>query len=255
MRLVRVAGSYGGTREQRLWAALAGVVGLGAAGLALVVCDAGSGLCHPTVLRLALGFAAITIALRLGRPVMRPLRRVRNRRRGERLVADLLGGLPDDYWLVNDVNLGLARGTIDHVLIGPCGVVVIEANQLAGHIRCWGTNWSVNGSQRADISQRVNSAACAIRYYLTERHPDLTASVLRWVESIVVFTHPLCHVEASDAPATIVRYSQLYQAVLELSRKHRLAPATASQLAETLAKSQPARGDAAVEGRAVTSSS
>jgi hypothetical protein len=107
----------------------------------------------------------------------------------------------------------------------------------------------VNGSQRADISQRVNSAACAIRYYLTERHPDLTASVLRWVESIVVFTHPLCHVEASDAPATIVRYSQLYQAVLELSRKHRLAPGTAGQLAETLAKSQPARGGAAVEGR------
>ena len=255
MRLVRVGGSYGGSREQRLWAALAGVVGLGAAGLALVVCDAGSGLCHPTVLRLALGFAAMGIALRLGRPVIRPLRRARSGRRGERLVADLLGGLPDDYWLVNDVNLGLARGTIDHVLIGPCGVVVIEANQLAGQIRCWGNNWSVNGTQRADIGQRVNSAACAIRYYLTERHPDLAASVLRWVESIVVFTHPLCHVEASDAPATIVRYSQLYHAVLELSRKHRVAPPTASQLAETLAKSRPARAAAAVESSPVTSES
>jgi len=253
MRLVRVGGSYEGSREQRLWAALVGLVGLGIAGIALVVCDSGGGLCHPTLLRLAGGFAAIAIAVRLGRPVTRLLRRVRNGRRGERLVADLLSGLPDDYWLVNDVTLGLARGTIDHVLIGPCGVVVIETKQLAGHIRCWGNNWSVNGSRRADISQHVNSAACAIRYFLSERHPDLAASVLRWVESIVVFTHPLCHVEASDASATVVRYSQLYQAVLELSRKHRLPRPTASQLAQTLVTSRQARDAAVVERSAVTS--
>jgi Nuclease-related domain len=255
MRLVRVGGTYEGSREQRLWAALVALIGLGIGGLALVVCDAGSGLCHPTLLRLGAGFAAIVIALRLGRPVMRLLRRVRHGRRGERLVADLLSGLPDDYWLVNDVTLGLARGTIDHVLIGPCGVVVIETKQLAGHIRCWGNNWSVNGSRRADISQHVNSAACAIRYFLNERHPDLAASVLRWVESIIVFTHPLCHVEASDAPATVVRYSQLYQVVLDLSRKHRLAPLTASQLAQTLATSQQPRGTAVVERDALTSAS
>jgi hypothetical protein len=161
------------------------------------------------------------------------------------LVADLLSGLPDDYWLISDVTLGLARGTIDHVLIGPCGVVVIETNRLAGHIRCWGTSWSVNGSHRPDISQHVNSAACAIRYFLAERHPDLTASVLRWVESIVVFTHPLSHVEASDARATIIRYSQLYQVVIELSRKHRLPPITATLLAQTLATSQARPGGVA----------
>jgi Nuclease-related domain len=252
MRLVRVGGSYEGNREQRLWAALAGVIGLAIAGIALVVCDAGSGFCHPTVLRMGAGFAVVVIAFRVGRPVARLLRRVRNGRRGERLVADLLSGLPDDYWLVNDVSLGLARGTIDHVLVGPCGVVVIDARDLAGNIRCWGNSWSVNGYGHTDISQRVNSGACAIRYFLSARHPELAASALRWVESIVVFTHPLCHVEASDARATVVRYSQLYQAVVELSRKHRLAPVTASQLAQTLATLQARDGDAVAPG-AVTS--
>ena len=252
MRLVRVGASYDGRREQRLWAALLGLIGLATAGIALVVCDAGSGFCHPTLLRLALGSAAVVVAFRLGRPVARLLRRVRNSRRAERLVADLLSGLPDDYWLVNDVTLGLARGTIDHVLIGPCGVVVIETKQIAGHVRCWGSSWSINGDRRGDISQHVNSGACAIRYFLTERHPDLAASVLRWVEAIVVFTHPLSHVEASDARATIVRYSQLYQVVLELSRKHRLSPPTAALLADTLAASQ-ARGGALAERGALTS--
>ena len=254
MRLIRVGESYGGNREQRLWAALAGSIGLGIAGLALVVCDTGGGLCHPTLLRLALGFAAIVLALRLGRPVARLLRRARHGRRDERLVADLLGGLPDDYWLVNDVPLGFARGTIDHVLIGPCGVVVIETRRIAGHIRCWGSEWALDGSRRGDISQHVNSAACAIRHFLSEHHPELAASVLRWVESIVVFTHPLCHVEASDTPATVIRYSRLYQEVLELSRKHRVAPLMASQLAQTLTELQRPR-DAAVEPDALTSAS
>ena len=61
--------------------------------------------------------------------------------------------------------------------------------------------------------------------------------------------------EASDAPATIVRYSQLYQAVLELSRKHRLAPATASQLAQTLATSQQPRDTTLVGRSPLTSAS
>ena len=75
------------------------------------------------------------------------------------------------------------------------------------------------------------------------------------MESVIVFTHPLCHVEASDAPATIVRYSQLYLAVLELSRRHRMAPATARQLAQTLASSQQPRDAAVVERSPLTSES
>ena len=42
----------------------------------------------------------------------------------------------------------------------------------------------------------------------------------------------------ADARATVVRYSQLYQAILELSRKNRMAPPTAGLLAETLASSR-----------------
>ena len=252
MRMVRVGGSYDESREQRLWAALGGLIALATVGIALVICDAGSGLCHPTLTRLGAGFAAVLIAFRLGRPVTRLLRHVRNGRRGERLVADLLSGLPDDYWLLNDVALGLARGTIDHVLIGPCGVVVIDAQDLAGDIRCWENGWSVNGYHRDDVGQHANSEACAVRYFLSEKHPDLVTSALRWVESIVVFTHPLCHVEGSDARATVVRYSQLYQTVLELARKNRMAPPTAALLAQTVATSQMVDAGA-IEGDPLTS--
>jgi hypothetical protein len=236
MRLVRVGGRYLEGREQRLWMALAALLALASAGIIVAVETPGG-------LYLGAGMVAVLTALRLGGPVTRRLRNVRKGRLGERLVVDLLRGLPDDYWLVNDVTLGLAHGNIDHVLIGPCGVVVIETKRFAGNIRCWGDDWSINGYVRKSVSRQVNSGACAVRYFLSERHPDLAASALRWVESLIVFTHPLCRVEVNRPRAMIVRYSQLFQVVLELGKKHRMAPATAAQLAHTLATLQ-ARGAA-----------
>ena len=242
MRLVRVGGRYLEGREQRLWMALAALLALASAGIIVAVEPPGG---RP--LYLGAGMIAVLTALRLGPRVTRRLRNVRKGRLGERLVVDLLRGLPDDYWLVNDVTLGLAHGNIDHVLIGPCGVVVIETKRFAGSVRCSGDDWSVNGDRRTSISQQADSGACAVRYFLSERHPDLAPTALRWVESFVVFTHPLCRLEVNHPRATIVRYSQLFQVVLELGKKRRMAPATAAQLAHTLATSQ-ARG-AAEAGR------
>jgi Nuclease-related domain len=242
MRLVRVGRHDLGGREQWLWAALAALLGLAALGIVVAFENPGAG-----PLYLGAGVVAVLTALRLGRPVTRRLRSVRTGRLGERLVVDQLSGLPDDYWLVNDVTLGLAHGKIDHVLIGPCGVVVIETKRLAGTIRCSGDEWSVDGHRRENLTRRADSGACAVRYYLTERHPELTSTALRWVESLIVFTHPLCRLEVNHAPGTIVRYSQLFQAVLELARKHQLAPAVAAELAQTLVRSKTR--DAPAPGR------
>lgn len=131
-----------------------------------------------------------------------------------------------------------ARGNVDHVLVGPCGVVVIETKRLAGRIRCYGDEWSVNGHPRGSISHQVNSGACAVRYFLVERHPDLSSTALRWVESVVVFTHPLCRLEVNRPRTTVVRYSELLQVVLALAEKHRMASGIAARLAETLVASQ-----------------
>lgn len=180
----------------------------------------------------------MTAAVSAGTEVFRRLTSVRKGRLGERLVTNRLHSLSDDYWLINDVMLPRGRGNVDHVLIGPCGVVVIETKRLAGRIRYDGDEWFVNGRRRGSISRQVNSGATAVRYYLTERHPDLVSTALRWVESIIVFTHPTCRFEGNGARTVIVRYSQLLEAVLELAKKHNLAPVVASRLAQSLAASQ-----------------
>src|SRR5882724_11171062 len=169
-RVVHVGGRYLAGREQRLWAGLVGIM------LAPLVLAATAN----TGLALVFGVGAVLLAPEL----VRRLRNTRNGRLGERIVTDALRRLPDDYCLVNDVVLRRARGNIDHILIGPCGVVAIETKRLAGHIRCDGDTWWAKGRRRDSISKQVNAGATAIRSLLIERHPELRDSAaLRWVES------------------------------------------------------------------------
>jgi hypothetical protein len=227
MRVLRAGGRYLEGCEQRLWLALALIAGLGATGVVLVI--------ESPPVQWA-GVAALLGAVPLGVKVSHRLSSVRKGRLGERLVTDLLRRLPDDYWLVNDVMLGRMRGNVDHVLIGPCGVVVIETKRLAGRIRCWGDEWSVNGRLRGSISRQVNAGASAVRSFLARPHPEL-----RWVESIIVFAHPLCRLEVNHAKTAVVRYSELAQVILELAKRHRMAPETATRLAQSLVASQTTR--------------
>ena len=220
MRVVHVGGRYLAGREQRLWAGLVGIM------LAPLVLAATAN----TGLALVFGLGAVLLAPEL----VRRLRNTRNGRLGERIVTDALRRLPDDYCLVNDVVLRRARGNIDHILIGPCGVVAIETKRLAGHIRCDGDTWWAKGRRRDSISKQVNAGATAIRSLLIERHPELRDSALRWVESIIVFTHPLCRLEVERSRATVVRFSELLEVILALAERRRLAPAIAEQLARSL---------------------
>jgi hypothetical protein len=160
---------------------------------------------------------------------------VRKGRLGERLVGELLGRLPDDYWLVNDIMLGRNRGNIDHVLLGPCGVVVIETKRRRGDIRCHGDDWYVNGFRRKSISKQVNSGAVALRGFLRDRHPDLAVP---WVESLVVFTHPLCRLEINRPRTIVARYSEVLPIVRELAKKHRMAALLAGRLAQNFIASR-----------------
>ena len=56
---------------------------------------------------------------------------------GERLVADRLSRLiPHGWYLLNDVNWpGRPKASLDYVLVGPGGVVVVDARNWSGEVR------------------------------------------------------------------------------------------------------------------------
>ncbi|HXH84965.1 MAG TPA: nuclease-related domain-containing protein [Candidatus Tectomicrobia bacterium] len=221
MRVLREGGEYLGREERRLW----WYVGGGTAAAFALSMAVAFGYPHAIV--------GIPVAFWLAHRRSSRLASVRRGRMGERQVTSLLRQLPDDHYLVNDVLVEGAIGNIDHVVIGPCGVVVIETKRIAGRIRCYRDHWYVNGFERDSISRRIKRNAAALRDFLHDRHPDISPG---FVEAIVVFTHPLCRVKVVGARVAVARYSELRQLMVDLGRRQRLSPAVAGRLAETLAR-------------------
>jgi hypothetical protein len=199
MKLARAGGAYLAARERRHQLGLMGFAGAG-----LVASVAVSVVVNPLV-GLVAGLAAGSVA----GPALGRLRNPRVGGRGEASVPDLLGRLSDEYFLVNDVILPYYRGTVDHVLIGPFGVMAIETKRWPGRIRVRNNRWRVSGIPRGDVARRVSEGAMAVKEFLSRAHPEVGRSLLRVVDGLVVLTHPLCRVKVDRSWAPVVRFSEL----------------------------------------------
>ena len=234
MQIKRAGGAYLARRErqQRLQ-----LMGFAAGGL---VASVAAGLVVNPYVGLLTGLAAGSMA----GPAMDRLRRVRAGRLGETSVTAVLGRLPDDYFLVNDVLVPGHRGNVDHVLIGPCGVMVIETKRWAGRIRVCRDRWSVSGFPRASVTRQVTAAAMGVKDFLVRAHPELAGSLLRWVDATVVFTHPLCRLEVDRPFHPVVRFSQLLDLVEAKPRRARYTAAVGEMLAAALSDGATERAPA-----------
>jgi hypothetical protein len=67
---------------------------------------------------------------------------------GEVSVATELSYLNDQFLLLNDVMLPGSRGNIDHIVIGPTGVFVLETKNYSGKYVCYGDKWFFQGKGR-----------------------------------------------------------------------------------------------------------
>ena len=224
VQIVRHGGEYLAEREREHRARRAWL--LGVAAVAAVVAGA---LGHPVAAIAALAAGAIAVL-----PVQRRLRRFRRGIEGEAIVVELLQRLPDDYFLVNDVALRGLRGNVDHVLIGPCGVVAIETKRYAGVIACERNRWSANGRRIRNLTRQVNAGALAVKRSLAAACPDIRASAVSSIDGIVVFTDPLCRLEIDRPGTTVVRLSELLTVIQEKGKRRRLSPLDAASLARAL---------------------
>lgn len=223
MKLLRGGGGYlegqarhHGTRH--LW-----IVTIGAFAAIMV-----GVLWHPLV-----SIVLLLVAASQAWPVYRKLTHFRSGIAGEQDVTRLLAKLPDDYVVVNDVMLPGQRGNIDHVVLGPCGIVVIETKRYRGSIVCRQGRWSQNGRHIPSVGRQANQGAIALREFLRREHPELR---LRWVDSIVVFTHPLCRLKVDRPGITTARFSELLGVILAKGQGKRVPASSAKKLAQTLVR-------------------
>jgi len=119
---------------------------------------------------------------------------------GEQFVADELGrALGDDWVLLRGYKN--TRGEIDHLLLGPNGLVAIEVKNINGTVHCEGDSWRVDkfdrygnlveqyslgdrGARHRSPSVQLNEPADALEEFLRSRGRDV--GVLR----VVLLAHP-----------------------------------------------------------------
>lgn len=101
---------------------------------------------------------------------------------GERIVAELLEQLPDDWFVLNDIHWpGRSRANIDHVVIGPSGVFVIDAKNWSGSITIKGGVLRCGGYAKTRTVENVQAAAQAVGSLLPSVHPNFIIPVLCFV--------------------------------------------------------------------------
>ena len=61
--------------------------------------------------------------------------------KGEAIVAEYLNELPKDYFIFNDVKFPGSWGNLDHIIVGPNGVFVIETKNLSGFYVVEDSEW------------------------------------------------------------------------------------------------------------------
>lgn len=99
---------------------------------------------------------------------------------GERMVAQVLGSLQRYGWVaLHDVHWpGRPKANIDHIAVGPGGVVIIDAKYWTGDIELTPTKLTQNGYSRRTQVDAVADAASAVAAILAPEHRLATSAVL-----------------------------------------------------------------------------
>ncbi len=67
---------------------------------------------------------------------------------GESVVGKRIAKFPDSYYVINDINTG--AGNLDHVVVGPTGVFVLDAKNWRGLVQADGTGELLLNGKRLD---------------------------------------------------------------------------------------------------------
>lgn len=124
---------------------------------------------------------------------------------GEERVGALLEHLRPQGWHVeHDVKVGSRGANLDHLVIGPPGVFVINTKALSGKVWVGGPNVMVNG-YRTDYVEKLEAEAQRVRRCLL----GATRRQALWVQGLLVFAQGKPKVQRQPRYVAVLHHSEL----------------------------------------------
>jgi hypothetical protein len=146
----------------------------------------------------------------------------------ENLVTQSLQGLDSNYSLINDIKLPDSYGNIDHIVLGPNGIFVIETKNYGGQVICNGDKWIRHYGEGLKINMRGRTywkpsrgydlgspskqvKRNAVRIKQTRETSKIFGRPLNvWVEGVAVFTNPEVELQLSNTTVPILQVDELH---------------------------------------------
>lgn len=134
---------------------------------------------------------------------------------GEELVGTMLEEPGAHGWHVeHDLVLGERGANVDHLLIGPPGVFVINTKTLSGEVWVNGDDIHVDGRRRPFVEKQEEEAK-----RVREKLLEATHRRSLWVQGMLVFVESQLTVEERPANVVVLRAPELVTWLHTLSAK------------------------------------
>jgi hypothetical protein len=156
---------------------------------------------------------------------------------GEKRVVKMLSSqFSDDFLLLNSLYLRGGGGDIDHVVLSPGGIFVLETKNWSGNIVSNGDNWQRAGKEsfNASPSRQVKRNVATIRSII-DSNPKLSRLGI-WVQGIVVFTNVHANLKINNPTALIVKLQQLPDQILANDGSKTFSPDQLQEIAKEILK-------------------
>ena len=130
---------------------------------------------------------------------------------GENIVTTYLSQLPKDYFIFNDVKFPGSFGNLDHIVMGPRGIFVIETKNYNGFYIVRGENWYYETRKypkrsRSQPGKQVRRNARSLRKFLIDN--DINLEGIK-IDSIVTLVNNNFKIERRPT-----NYNVLYPAYI-----------------------------------------
>jgi hypothetical protein len=140
--------------------------------------------------------------------------------KGQERVEEVLSVLPDEYVLINNLSLPFKNCDIDHLLIGPNGIFLMETKHYKGDISCVVDVWEYQkiGRNGGLYKGYINNPSKQLKRNIWELKTFFDKKSKRifgvtpfpyWIQGIVVFTNEEAEVTVKEETVKIMKSNQL----------------------------------------------
>ena len=142
--------------------------------------------------------------------------------KGQPKTPSVLKSLSNDYLLISDLALPEYGVDIDHLVIGPNGLFIVEVKNYSGYIRCNQDQWAVKSRRIDSLSKQAKRNSVALRSAIACLYSGKDIAI-PYVTPLLVFANPEAKLRLRRPTVGVLRLHEIAEFVKNYAPKRTIA--------------------------------